>query len=182
MITARLRLPGVPEVVLEIPEREGRPDALDLLDAAVARIEGRDWGAVLQAARQAQAEGGRVVTPIPTLASVPTVASTALAPLLGGGDTPGSGVRATSRDALDRMRASGRLGRQEMLVYGFIRGHSGQDFTRQEVAQGLGLGINAACGRIHALIHDHGLLRETCRRSCRVTGESVMAISTVEGA
>ena len=181
MITARLRLPGVPEVVLEIPETERQPDALDLLDAAVARIEGRDWGVVLQAARQAQAKEG-VVTPIQVTASAPTAVSAALASPPGGGDTPVSGVRATSRDALYRMRASGKLGRQEMLVYGFIRGHSGQDFTRQEVAQGLGLGINAACGRIHALIHDHGLLRETCRRSCRVTGESVMAISTVEGA
>jgi hypothetical protein len=79
------------------------------------------------------------------------------------------------------MQASGKLGRQEMTVYGFVRGHAGQDFTRQEIAQSLKLGINAACGRIHSLIHDHGLLLETRRRACRVTGESVMAIAAVEG-
>lgn len=57
MITVRLRLPNQSAVMLAIPEPEGRPDALDILDAAIARIEGSDWRTVLEAARQAQAEG-----------------------------------------------------------------------------------------------------------------------------
>ena len=93
---------------------------------------------------------------------------------------PPSGVRATSRDALHHHAASGKLGRQEMAVYGYIRGHHGEDFTRQEVAAGLGMGINAVTGRVFALIHDHGLLRETRRRQCRITGESAMPVTATE--
>jgi hypothetical protein len=93
---------------------------------------------------------------------------------------PVSGVRETSRDALRKVQASGKLGRQEMIVYGFVRGRYGEDFTRMEIAHGLNLGINVITARVHALIHQHELLRETRRRACRVTGESVMAITTVE--
>lgn len=94
--------------------------------------------------------------------------------------TPATGVRETSRDALHRHQASGKLGKQEMLVFGFVRGHSREDFTRQEIAQALGMGINAVTGRVFSIIHEHKLFRETGRRICRVTGESVMAITAVE--
>jgi hypothetical protein len=69
-----------------------------------------------------------------------------------------------------------------MLVYGYVRegAANGLDYTRQEIAQGLNLGINAVTGRVFSLIHSHGLLRETERRTCRITRESVMAIAAVE--
>lgn len=90
-----------------------------------------------------------------------------------------AGVRDTSREALHKHQASGKLGRQEMVVYGYVRGHNGEDFTRQEIARGLDMGINAVCGLVHALINDHGILRETRKRTCRVTGETVMAIGAI---
>ena len=79
MITARLRLPGMPEVVLEIPEREGWLDALDLLDATIARIEGRDWQAVLRAIRGPEG----VERPTDSPKAPPSPASAALALLSG---------------------------------------------------------------------------------------------------
>ena len=177
MITARLRLPGLAETVLEIPEMAGRPDALDLLDAAIARIDGRDWRAVLEAARGAGGGGGRVDTPNQGPARAPGTASAALAPPAGGRDTPGSGVRATSRDALHRMRASGRLTRQQAALVEFLKAHPGRDWTRAELAEGIGWRVNVICGRVNELLAEpFPMLCEVARRRCSITGESAMAL------
>jgi len=167
MITARLRLPGGLETVLEIPEREGRPDALDLLDAAITRLNGGDWGAVLGAARQAQAEGG--LTPIQPSPSAPEPATEQTA--------PPAGVRETSRAALDHLRASGRLSRQQTALVAFLEAHPGWTYTRAELAEAMGWRIPSICGRVFELLAEpFGVLEEVERRPCAVTGERAMAL------
>ena len=91
-----------------------------------------------------------------------------------------AGVREASRDAYTRLKASGKLQAQEKLVYDLLNAKSSRDWTRQEISRELGLGINAVAGRVHALINKKGMLRETKRRECKVTGESVMGVTVVE--
>jgi len=176
MITLRLRLPDQPTVTLELPEREGF-DALDLLEAVIARIEGGDWRAVLGAARGAEGGGGRVDTPSAAPARAPGPSSAALAPPAGGGDTLVSGVRATSRDAYEGLKAKGRLTRQQAALVAFLQAHPGRDWTRAELAEGIGWRINVICGRVNELLAEpFPVLQEVARRRCAVTGESAMAL------
>lgn len=85
-----------------------------------------------------------------------------------------SHIRDTSHAAYDKLRATGKLGKQEQFIYDLVRGSGelNRDWTRQEIAYELHLGINAVCGRVHALIHEHALLEERARRACTVTGET----------
>lgn len=69
MIALTLILPGLAPLRLEIPEPEGRPDALDILGAAIARIEGGDWRGVLETGRRAQAKDAPPTQPEPHVTS-----------------------------------------------------------------------------------------------------------------
>lgn len=85
------------------------------------------------------------------------------------------GVRETSRDAYHRASAYGKLTAQQKLIVDWLSARIG-DATRQEVARGTGIGINAVCGRVNELLAD-GVLRETKKRKCRVTGETANALT-----
>ena len=92
--------------------------------------------------------------------------------LLGVGPSPLGGGRETSRSAYRKARFSGKLTRQQEVVVAWLRGRVG-DATRQEIARGTGLGINAVCGRVNELLDPEiGVLRETGKRKCRATGET----------
>ena len=88
-----------------------------------------------------------------------------------------TGVRETSRDAYRKARWSGKLTRQQEQVVAWLRGRVG-DATRQEIARGTGLGINAVCGRVNELLDPEiGALRETGKRKCRATGETANGLT-----
>lgn len=72
---------------------------------------------------------------------------------------------------------TGRMTKQQHLVMDFFAINQQRDFTRQELAQALSLGINVICGRVNELLRSpFTLLEETGRRECRITGESANAI------
>lgn len=80
------------------------------------------------------------------------------------------GQRDTSKDALKRMVDCGALSERQAQVLAAIRGASG-DLTRAEVARATGMTHGASCGRCHELLAA-GLIEETARRTCSVTGAS----------
>lgn len=84
------------------------------------------------------------------------------------------GVRDTSMLAYQKLKDTGVLGKQERMVYEYVR-TAPHPVTRQEINNGLKIGINAVCGRVNSLIAK--LLLEECgRRHCSVTGENVMIV------
>lgn len=95
------------------------------------------------------------------------------------GSTPAgraTGVRETSRVAYSKAKWSGKLTRQQGQVVAWLRGRAG-DATRQEIAAGTGLSINATCGRCFELMDEPiMLLVETDKRKCRITGETAYGL------
>ena len=89
--------------------------------------------------------------------------------------TPTAGVRETSLEAHRKLKSSGKLTAQQEVVMTWMRNLIG-DATRSEIERGTGLKINAVCGRVNELIA-LGELRETRKRRCRVTGETVNALA-----
>lgn len=72
---------------------------------------------------------------------------------------------------------SGRMTRQQKLVMDFFALNPQRTYTRQELANALGLGINVVCGRVNELMREPFVLLEECgRRECRITGESANAL------
>ena len=72
---------------------------------------------------------------------------------------------------------TGRMTKQQRLVMDFFAINAQRDYTRQELANALGLGINVICGRVNELLKSPFTLLEECgRRQCRITGESANAI------
>jgi len=84
------------------------------------------------------------------------------------------GVRDTSMHAYERLKRTGALGRQEHMVYEYVA-RQPQPVTRQEINNGLKIGINAVTGRVNSLIA-HDILEECGRRFCSVTGQNVNII------
>lgn len=83
-----------------------------------------------------------------------------------------AGVRDTSRHAYAIHRVSGKLTRQQRLLVEFLSADRRRDYTRQELAQALGWGINVVCGRVNELLAEpFGALKELPRRACRVTSQ-----------
>lgn len=103
-----------------------------------------------------------------------------------------NGVRDTSRDAYDAHKASGKVTKQQLRILQAMRDHGAADYTRQEISRLTypkkkgdppAVPINAVCGRVDELLDPIiGLLVETRRRRCGVTGENAMALRLVEGA
>ncbi len=81
----------------------------------------------------------------------------------------GRGKRDTSRDAHRTLRDTGKLSAREREVYALLCRHPERNFTRAEIAKATGMTHGAACGRVHSL-RDLGLIVETPRRRCGVTG------------
>lgn len=146
---------------MELPEREGRPDALDLLEACIARVDGRPWQAA-------------VMGPWPQEATLPpTEAPEAPLRKPTQGIQGDSGVRDTSRDALAKLGASGKLNRQQAAIVAFLQAHPGRGYTRAELAEATGLRHSTICGRCNELLSEpFAALEELPRRPCRVTGEA----------
>ena len=82
-----------------------------------------------------------------------------------------TGVRDTSMMAYQALKDSGTLGRQERMVYEYVRA-APHPVTRQEITSALRIGINAVCGRVNSLIAK-SLLEECGRRRCSKTGQDV---------
>lgn len=80
----------------------------------------------------------------------------------------GRGSRQTSREALATHRASGKLGGQQAQIWSLLK-RTGQSLTRAEMAKAIESTHGAACARTRELL-DLGLLEETARRVCSVTG------------
>lgn len=90
---------------------------------------------------------------------------------------PAAGVRDASMIAYRSLEWSGRMTRQQKLVMDFFAINPQRDYTRQELADALGLGINVICGRVNELMKEpFALLEEGDRRECRITGESAHAL------
>ena len=64
---------------------------------------------------------------------------------------------------------------QQKIVYDHIRASRDADHTRQELVKLTGLPINVVCGRVNELLKP-GLLVETVKRVCRITGETAIGV------
>ncbi len=94
-----------------------------------------------------------------------------------------AGVRDTSMAAYRALQYSGKMSRQQKQVLDFCLAHPGRNFTRQELARELGLGINVICGRVNELLREpFNLLEEkaAAKRRCSITGKDVNALSLTE--
>jgi hypothetical protein len=92
-------------------------------------------------------------------------------------EAPRPGVRDTSMLAYRSLEWSGRMTRQQRMVMDLLAANAQRDYTRQEIANALQLGINVVCGRVNELMRPpFELLLECGRRKCRITGESANAL------
>jgi len=82
-------------------------------------------------------------------------------------------VRDTSREAYAGINKDGTARTQRGRVLIFIRLEP--YVSRAEIANYMGIGINAACGRVKELL-DSGLIIEDGRKQCRVTGHTAYAL------
>tara|TARA_R110000744_G_scaffold190874_2_gene310077 strand:+ start:505 stop:831 length:327 start_codon:yes stop_codon:yes gene_type:complete len=90
-------------------------------------------------------------------------------------DTPMfTGVRQTSRDALNHLMETGQLGKQEAGIIVWLKTCEGSA-TLQEISEGLDMGINAVSGRVNEL-KKKGLIKEFPKRECLVTGRKVIPV------
>ena len=62
-----------------------------------------------------------------------------------------------------------RLGAQQHAIIKFLAAHCERDYTRNELAEMLGIRISSACGRVKELL-DMGVIEESPRRCDRYTG------------
>lgn len=93
------------------------------------------------------------------------------------GPAAASGVRATSMEAYQYLRSTGKLGAQQLVVVECFVSRPGLRATRQELARDLGLGINVVCGRVNELMTaEPPILVERGRKQCEVTARDVNAL------
>lgn len=85
----------------------------------------------------------------------------------------------TRNDAYFDHRDSGRMGAQQQLILNRIAASNAKygphDFSLREIAALTGLDINAVSGRCNDL-KKAGLLVESEKRSCRVTGRTITPV------
>ncbi len=87
------------------------------------------------------------------------------------------GVRDTSISAYRALEYSGRLTRQQRKIMDFLEANPQRDYTRQELGNAVGFGINVICGRVNELLSEpFALVEEVGRRECRITGETANAL------
>jgi len=87
-------------------------------------------------------------------------------------------VRDTSLEAYWQHIESGAAKTQQDRIYMALRVSGG--ITRTELSRGMGIPINAVCGRVNELIK-LGAVRETAKRKCRVTGSNAWVLETTGG-
>lgn len=95
----------------------------------------------------------------------------------GGGSKP-VGVRDTSMAAYRGLEWSGKLGKQQQIVVDFFVANPGR-WTRQEIARGTGLSINATCGRVNELLAEPFAILEEGdeKKDCSITKNRVNALA-----
>lgn len=94
-----------------------------------------------------------------------------------------AGVRDTSLAAYRALEWSGKLAAQEKVVVDHFLAHQDRTFTRMELADDLGLGIQSICGRVNKLIAEpFAVLEELGRRTCQSTGNSANELALRRGA
>lgn len=151
MIRARVQFAGEPPVVAEFPEGQ---DPFAICNAMAQRLgftidpTDAEHDAVMAARRKRMAAEAKVAA---------------------------VGVRGTSRDAYARAKVAGKLTAQQSVIMDWLAGQSG-DRTRQEIARGTGIGINAVAGRVKELLDGESLV-ETRKRTCGVTGETAWGVT-----
>jgi len=79
-------------------------------------------------------------------------------------------VKETSFLAYQEHKATGKALSQRVQVYEFIKAN--QPVTRKQIEKGLGIGINAVCGRVNKLI-ELGMVEVAFKNSCPITGKYV---------
>jgi predicted transcriptional regulator len=79
-------------------------------------------------------------------------------------------VKETSKLAYDELKTSGRALTQRIQVLEFIKAN--QPVTRKQIELGLGIGINAVCGRVKKLM-ELGMVEVAFKDKCPITGKYV---------
>jgi len=79
-------------------------------------------------------------------------------------------VKETSFLAYQEHKTNGRALSQRIQVYEFIKAN--QPVTRKQIELGLGIGINAVCGRVNKLI-EMGMVEVAFKNKCPITGKYV---------
>lgn len=99
----------------------------------------------------------------------------------GGSTRPG--VRDTSMAAYRGLEWSGKLGKQQQVVLDFFLANRTGRWTRQEIAAGTKLSINATCGRVKELLDTpYSLLEEDEeKKDCSITKSRVNAVRLRRG-
>ena len=77
-------------------------------------------------------------------------------------------VKETSILAYLDHRNSGKMGRQEEIVYNYIKSHP--KINRTQVSNGTGIKINAVCGRVKTLL-DSGFISLSEKKRCPFTNK-----------
>lgn len=156
MIVVRFReYPGAKIERIEIPETK---DPFEVLEACIRRIDALAANEYQPAQVPAKATSGSAARAAPL-------------------DPARAGVRDASIIAYRSLEWSGRMTRQQRLVMDFFACNAQRDYTRQELASALSLGINVIAGRVNELLKQpFNLLEELPRRKCRITGESAHAL------
>lgn len=83
------------------------------------------------------------------------------------------GCRETSLAAYDDLRDSGKVGKQAQTILNHLQ--PGGNYSLQEICRLTGLPINAVSGRVNDL-KKIGLLAETDKRFCSITGRLVQPV------
>lgn len=73
-------------------------------------------------------------------------------------------------------RASGAMTEQQQRIVTWLSRNPHRAFTRQELAERLGMGINVVCARVHELIRAERAV-ESCTQRCTVTGNNVRGVT-----
>ena len=79
-------------------------------------------------------------------------------------------VKDTSLLAYQEHKASGKALTQRLQIFEFIKAN--QPVTRKQIELGLGIGINAVCGRVNKLL-EMGMIEVAFKDYCPITGKYV---------
>lgn len=78
-------------------------------------------------------------------------------------------VSATSLDAHRQIVAANTPSQQEGEILAFLAQHPAEAFTRNEIAEAIGMRVASVCGRCNTMVKRRDVV-EGPRRLCRVTG------------
>jgi len=82
-------------------------------------------------------------------------------------------VSDTSIEAYIEHKESGKIGKQASYILNSLQ--DGKSYSRRELANKFNLELSSVCGRVNELLAE-GLLEETEKRSCEMTGKTIHPI------